>query len=233
MTLAIIARDPETGNFGIALATSTTAVYGLDGVAHVPRFGIALNIANPGYCHKVGAAMLHAGLSAEAAMTAMVGGDPGVAHRQLAALDAKGGVAVYTGDKCVDHASHITGPDYVVLGNWLASRAVVEGMEKSYLASVGQPFARRLLAALEGGRDAGGEINHPLVSGFVIAYGDREGTHLLDVRFDGAMSAANPELPEDPVACMLTVYEYASSVQPAFELARIQPETLWAHKQAR
>lgn len=227
MTLAILARNPDTGTFGVAVTTSTPAAGGLDGIAHVPRFGIALGIAVPGYCHKVGAAMLHAGLGAEAALTAMVGGDPGVAYRQLGVMDTEGRVAAHTGAKCVNHASHKIGPDYLVLGNWLASRQVVEGMERSFLDSKGETFARRLIAALEGGRDAGGEISHPLISSLVVVFGDREGTHLLDLRFDGAESSV-AGVPEDPVARILTNYEHVAAEQPAIELARARPETLWA-----
>lgn len=227
MTLAILARDPRTGNFGVALATSTPAAGGLDGIAHVPRFGICLGIAVPGYCHKVGAAILQAGLGAEVAMTTMVGGDGGAAYRQLGALDAEGRVAAHTGEHCVDHASHKIGPDYVLLGNWLASRAVVEGMERAYLDSRDEPFARRLIAALEGGRDAGGEISDPLVSAVMIAFGDREGTHLLDLRCDGADGPV-AGVPEDPIARLLTNYEQVAAEQPAIELGRAHPETLWS-----
>lgn len=227
MTLAILARDPVTGYFGVAVATSTPAAGGLDGIAHVPRFGICLGIAVPGYCHKAGAALLHAGLGAEGAMTAMTGGDPGVAYRQLAVLDTEGGVTAHTGEKCVSHASHKVGSDYVVLGNWLASREVVEGMERAYLESEGETFTRRLIAALEGGRDAGGEISHPLVSALVIAFADREGTPLLDLRCDGAV-AGTSGLPEDPVARILMNYEHVAAAQPAIELGRQKPETLWS-----
>lgn len=227
MTLAILARNPNTGNFGVALATSTPAAGGLDGIAHVPRFGICLGIAVPGYCHKVGAAVLQAGLGAEAAMTAMVGGDPDVAYRQLGALDTEGRVAAHTGENCVNHASHKIGPDYILLGNWLASRAVIEGMERAYLDSKSEPFARRLIAALEGGRDAGGEISDPLVSSLMIAFGDREGTHLLDLRCDGAVGSV-ADVYEDPIARLLANYEHVAAAQPAIELGRAQPETLWS-----
>lgn len=226
MTLAILARDPDTGNFGVALTTSTPAAGGLDGIAHVPRFGICLGIAVPGYCHKIGAAVLQAGLGAEAAMTAMHG-DPGIAYRQLGVLDTEGRAVGFTGEKCVNHASHKVGTDYVVLGNWAASRQTIEAMESRFLDSKGEPFARRLIAALEGGRDAGGEISHALVSSVLIAYGDREGTHALDLRCDGALNAAG-DGPEDPVARILYNYAHIVKTQPAVEVARTRPETMWA-----
>lgn len=227
MTLAILARDPETGNFGVGLTTSTAAAGGLDGVAHVPRFGIALGIAVPGYCHKVGGTMLYAGLGAEAAMAAMVGSDSGAAYRQLGVLDTEGRVAGFTGEKCVDHASHKVGADYLVMGNWLASRQVIDGMERGFLDSKGETFARRLIASLEGGRDAGGEISHPLISSVVVVFGDREGTHVLDLRCDGAEGPV-AGIPEDPVARILKSYERVAGALPAIELGRTQPHTMWA-----
>lgn len=219
MTLAILARDPETGNFGVAVTTSTAAAGGLDGVGHVPRFGICLGISVPGRCQKVGAAVLKSGLGAEAAMTAMVGSDPGIAWRQLAVVDSNGMVAGYTGENCVGYAAHRVGPDYLVMGNWLAGPQVIDGLERGFIDSKGETFVRRLIAGLEGGRDAGGEITDPLTSAVVIAYGDREGAHLYDFRED---------LDDDPVAKLLRIHDRAAPAMPRIDLGRTQPHTLWA-----
>lgn len=219
MTLAILARDHETGTFGVAVATSTPAAGGLDGIAHVPRFGLCLGIAVPGRCHKVGAAMLQSGLDAAQSLAAMVGADSAIAYRQLGVLDCTGAVAGYTGAQCVPHASHKSGSDYLVLGNWLAGYHVTEALERGFLESKGQTFVRRLIAALEAGRDAGGEISDPLLSALVVAFGDREGFHRFDFRVD---------LAEDPVSGLLKIHDHAAQQMPAVELARDEPGTLWA-----
>lgn len=219
MTLAILARDPDTGNFGVAVTTSTAGSGGLDGVGHVPRFGICLGISVSGRCQKVGAAMLQAGLGADAVMNAMVGADSGAAWRQLAVVDSTGAVAGHTGAECVNHAAHRVGPGYLVMGNWLAGPAVIDGLERGFRDSKGETFVRRLLAGLEGGRDAGGEISDALVSASVIAYGDREGAHLFNFRED---------LDENPVAKLVRIHDRVAPAMERIDLARTQPHTLWA-----
>ena len=218
MTLAILARDLETGTFGVAVTSSTVASGGLDGTVHVPRFGICLGISVPGRCQKVGGAILQSGLGAEASMAAMIGADTGIAYRQLGAIDSAGLVAGYTGEQCVPYAAHRVGPDYIVMGNWLAGSQVIDGLQRGFVESEGEAFVRRLIASLEGGRDSGGEISDPLASAAVVAYGDREGTHLADYRVD---------LADDPVADLLKIHERAAPVQPLIELGRVEPHTLW------
>jgi len=215
MTFAIVARDPQTGQFGVAKTTRTIAAGGLDLYRHVPKLGLCLGISTVGRCHKVGAVMLANAMSAEGAMKAMVGSDEFASNRQLAAIDSEGRVAAFTGDDCLDYAGHDIGDNFVVLGNVLSSPATIEGMKKGFHDSKGQPFARRLIASLEGGRDAGGQRGGQQSSDIAV-FGDRE-TPLLDLRID---------LNEEPVAELLRLYEIFAPRIPYYELHRNSPRGL-------
>ena len=215
MTFAIVARDPRTGQFGVAKTTRTIAAGGLDLYRHVPKLGLCLGISTVGRCHKVGAVMLANAMTAEGAMKAMIGSDEFASNRQLAAIDSEGRVAAFTGEDCLDYAGHAIGDNFVVLGNVLSSAATLEGMKKGFLDSEGQPFARRLIASLEGGRDAGGQHGGQQSSDIAV-FGDRE-TPLLDLRID---------LNAEPVAELLRLYEIFAPRIPYYELHRNSPRGL-------
>jgi uncharacterized Ntn-hydrolase superfamily protein len=227
MTFAIVARDPETGQFGVAKTTRTMAAGGLDTHRHVPMMGLCLGISNVGRCHKVGALMISNGLGADAAMKTMIAADEHIAYRQLAVIDHKGVVRGYTGPNCFAYAGHEIGDNFIVTGNVLTSPATIEGMARGFLESKGQPFARRLLASLEGGRDAGGQLGGQR-SADISVYGDREGA-LLDLRID-----LNP----DPVAELVRLYDVFTPLVPYYELHRLAPNGLpraddWLKQQAQ
>lgn len=215
MTFAIIARDPATGQIGVAKTTRTLAAGGLDLYRHVPKLGLCLGISTVGRCHKVGAVMISNGLGAEFAMQTMVRSDEHIAYRQLAAIDTDGRVSAFTGASCFPYAGHIIGDGFVVLGNVLVGPETTKGMEQAYLESEGQPFARRLLACLEGGRDAGGQHGGQR-SADIAVFGDREGA-LLDLRID-----ISPE----PVGALVELYEQFVPLVPYYELHRLAPNGL-------
>src|SRR5437899_11304420 len=100
MTFALVARDAETGEIGIAKATRTIAAGGLDLYRHVPMMGLCLGISTVGRCHKVGAVMIQNGLGAEFAMKTMMASDEFIENRQLAAIDCNGNVSAFTGEGC-------------------------------------------------------------------------------------------------------------------------------------
>jgi uncharacterized Ntn-hydrolase superfamily protein len=215
MTFAIVARDPATGQFGVAKATRTIAAGGLGLYQHVPMMGLCLGIATVGRCHKVGAVMISNGLGAEFAMKTMIGSDEFIANRQLAAIDHKGSVSAYTGESCFAYAGHIIGENFVALGNVLTGRKTIEAMAEAYEKSVSSPFAERLLASLSAGRDAGGQLGGQR-SADIAVFGDREGA-LLDLRID---------LNEEPIGELGRLYTQFSPLVPYYELHRLHPRGL-------
>ncbi len=215
MTFAIVARDPESGEFGVAKSTRTLAAGGLDLYRHVPMMGLCLAISTVSRCHKIGALVIQNGLGAERAMKTMISSDEFIAYRQLAAIDSSGRVVGYTGESCFPYAGHAIGDGYAVLGNVLTSQRTIEAMAEAYEGSRGLPFAERLLASLAAGRDAGGQLGGQRSADLAI-FGDREGA-LLDLRID---------LEDEPIGQLARLYKLFKPLVPYYELHRLSPAGL-------
>jgi uncharacterized Ntn-hydrolase superfamily protein len=108
MTYSIVARDPESGDFAVAVASRFFAVGAL--VPHL-RSGIGA-IATQAFVSPLygtdGIELLADGIDAEAMLAAVTGRDAGRAQRQVHAIDAAGRSAAFTGANCVDWAGNIT-----------------------------------------------------------------------------------------------------------------------------
>src|SRR4051794_18772388 len=156
MTWSIIARDPATGQFGIAVATKFFAVG-----ARVPHIvagvgGIATQaLVNP-YYGVDGVKLLGQGLEPKDIVKTLLATDGGRESRQLHILDAKGRIAAHTGRECVDWCGHIQGDGFSIAGNMLAGAAVLDDTAAAFIGKANLPFAQRLIAAMRAGEAAGG-----------------------------------------------------------------------------
>jgi uncharacterized Ntn-hydrolase superfamily protein len=101
-------------------------------------------------------AKLREGFDAKQALEHVLSSDPGAAHRQLAVVDGRGGVAIHTGAACIGFAGHRAGEGYAVQGNLLATERVWDAMARAYERARG-PLGHRLVAALAAGQRAGGD----------------------------------------------------------------------------
>jgi uncharacterized Ntn-hydrolase superfamily protein len=157
VTFSIIARDPATGSFGIAVATKFFAVGAR--VPHVASGSGAVAtqaLVNPFYGVE-GLNLLRAGKAAPDVVRMLVAADAGRDHRQLHVMDAAGRVAAHTGAQCVDWCGHLAGQGCSVAGNMLANGRVIAETAATYAANAALPFPRRLVAALKAGEAAGGD----------------------------------------------------------------------------
>src|SRR5258707_1569636 len=154
MTWSIIARDLDTGYFGIAVASRFFAVG-----AVVPQFKSRIGaiatqaLINPFYVTG-GLRLLEQGRSARDVVRAITAADAGRDHRQVHVLDAQGEIAAHTGTACVGWCGHLAGDNVSVAGNMLVAPAVIED---TAAANSALPFPRRLIAALRAGEAAGGD----------------------------------------------------------------------------
>jgi uncharacterized Ntn-hydrolase superfamily protein len=182
MTWSIIAKDNATGQIGIAVATKFFAVGSR--VPHVAAGigGIATQaLVNP-YYGIDGIKLLREGRAPNDIIETLVAGDAGHASRQLHILDAAGHVASYTGKDCVDWCGHLTGDGFSIAGNMLAGPKVLDDTARAYLANLGMPFARRLIAAMHAGERAGGD-KRGKQSAALLIYGEEDWSD-LDLRVD-------------------------------------------------
>jgi len=182
MTWSLIAKDNVTGRIGIAVATKFFAVG-----ARVPHIAPAIGaiatqaLVNP-YYGIDGVRLLRQGRAPREIIETLIAADAGHASRQLHIMDAKGRIAAFTGQDCVDWCGHLEGDGFSLAGNMLAGKRVLDDTAKTYLANAGMPFARRMIAAMRAGEEAGGD-KRGKQSAALLIYGEEEWSD-LDLRVD-------------------------------------------------
>jgi uncharacterized Ntn-hydrolase superfamily protein len=156
-TFSIVARDPQTGELGVAVQSHWFSVGTLCPWAEAGVGAIATqSFVNVSFGSR-GLDMLRGGRTAQEVLDALIAADDGRDVRQLAIVDARGNVAVHTGAKCIAATGHITGDAFSVQANMMLSDGVWPAMAAAYEASSG-PLAERLVAALGGAQAAGGDV---------------------------------------------------------------------------
>jgi uncharacterized Ntn-hydrolase superfamily protein len=182
MTWSILARDPATGEIGVAVASRFLAAGAL-----CPRveggIGAACTqaLVNP-HIAPDALARLRGGEPPGHALAALLAADAGRATRQAHVLAADGGSARHTGADCVGWCGHAAAPDVSVAGNMLAGPQVIEATRESFLGSAGLPLAERLMLAMEAGEAAGGDRRGRQSAALQVASGDAFPD--LDLRVD-------------------------------------------------
>jgi uncharacterized Ntn-hydrolase superfamily protein len=183
MTFSIIARCAETGQFGMAVASSSPAVAAR--CSHV-RAGVGAvasqNVTDPA----LGSLLLDrlaAGQSAPDALAAVTNDRPHVAYRQLLVIDRGGVTALHSGAQILGLWGEAQGTDCAAGGNLLGAPTVPAAMTTAFVAATGS-LAERLMQALEAGLAAGGEAGPVHSAGLKVA--DRLDWPLVDLRIDWA-----------------------------------------------
>lgn len=182
MTWSIIAKDPATGQIGIAVATRFFAVGARVPFIVAGRGGIATQaLVNP-YYGIDGAALLRDGRQPSEIVAMLTAADPGRESRQLHILDSGGRIAAHTGRDCIPWCGHLAGDGFSVAGNMLAGEQVLSATARAYIAQAALPFAPRLIAALAAGEAAGGD-KRGKQSAALLIHGAQEWS-ALDLRVD-------------------------------------------------
>ena len=157
MTWSLLAHEPETGTFAVAITTCALAVG-----ASCPylRAGIGVVSTQSITNRYLGPAVLDAmarGLSPAAAIEGALVGDEGRNLRQVHALDRHGRSAAWNGQNCVEWAGSRSGTGWSVAGNMLSGEAVVTDTVASFLARQELALPERMMHALQAGEAAGGD----------------------------------------------------------------------------
>ena len=157
MTFTAIGACPETGRLGIGIATYSLGVGG-----YCPFFerGVAAlstqAFANPALGPQAVAALRQTS-DPERVLVQLAESDTGFDWRQVVIAAADGRIAAHTGPNTRPWSGHITGEGFAVFGNVLAGEATVQAMAAAWRERPGKDLPERLLAAIEAGRDAGGQ----------------------------------------------------------------------------
>jgi len=173
-TYSIVARDPVTGDLGVAVQSHWFSV---GSIVTWARAGVGVvatqSFVQPGYGPR-GLDLMTGGLAAPQVLQALLTVDESAAVRQVAMVDAAGRVATHTGDKCIRYAGHHTGDGYSVQANMMLTDRVVSAMARAFEES-GGPLADRLMAALEAAEAAGGDIRGRQSAAMLIVRGQPTG----------------------------------------------------------
>jgi len=155
-TFSIVARDPSTGELGVAVQSRFFAVGAAVPFAEGDVGAIASQaMGNPMYGTR-GLQLLREGRSVQETLAILLEADPQRDHRQVGIVDAKGRSVAYTGSKAFAWAGHRTGADFAIQGNILVSEETVVAMERAFTETRGM-LGERMIRALEEGQKAGGD----------------------------------------------------------------------------
>ncbi len=196
MTYSIVARDKQTGEFGVAVQShyfqvSPAVPWALAGVGAVATQS-QVNISYG----PLGLDLLQAGYTAEQALKALTSGDPLAEVRQCAIVDAAGAAAAHTGSKCIPAAGHEVGEGFSCQANLMEKDTVWAAMAHAY-TTTDAPLAERMMAALEAAEAEGGDIRGKQSAGMLVVTGSPTGRswedRIIDLRVEDA-AAPLPEL---------------------------------------
>lgn len=187
MTYSIVARDPETGELGVAVQSHWFAAGNLVGWAESEIGAVATQALVDVSYGPVGLAMMRSGRTAAETLAGIVASDPGREHRQVAVVDARGRVSAHTGTKCIREASHVTGDGFSCQANMMLRDTVPGAMADAFVSASGD-LAHRLLAALDAAEAEGGDIRGRQAAGILVVRGETTGRwwqdRVVDVRVD-------------------------------------------------
>ena len=202
-TFSIAARDEEGGRLGVAVTSKAFSVgmlcpFACAGVGAVATQSLVNPALGPAILD-----LLAADLGPEEALAAALAQDPRPDLRQLNVVDAHGSSATFTGESCIPWCGGRRGPGYALAGNILVGEAVVEAMERAFVAGGGGDLAERRIAVLEAGQEAGGDARGKQSAALLIV--DRTAVPYLRLQVEDHA---------EPVTELRRLYELAAEVDP-------------------
>ena len=155
-TFSILAISPDSKLMGVAVASGSTSVG--DRVPHArPGVGVIATQAYTNVTYGIkGLELLTKGLTPEEALDRLLMEDQERELRQVAIMDFKKRKVVFTGAKTPGFHGELVGENYIVIGNLLTGKEVVNSMAKEFENSSGD-LAQRLAMALKAGNESGGD----------------------------------------------------------------------------
>ena len=186
-TYSIVARDPETGEMGVAVQSHWFSVGRLVMWAEAGVGAIATqSFVNCMLGHK-GLELLRKGGTAQDVLQDVIKADEGRDVRQLAIVDANGVVSAWTGKGCIPEAGHIIGDNFSVQANLMLNNRVWPAMAEAFQQAKGS-LAERMVTALEAAQKAGGDIRGKQSAAILVVRKESTGKswedHLVDLRIE-------------------------------------------------
>ncbi|WP_225000135.1 DUF1028 domain-containing protein [Cesiribacter sp. SM1] len=187
-TYSIVARDSATGEMAVGVQSHWFSVGTAVSWAEAGVGAVATqSFVNVSFGMR-GLALLKEGKSPQEALDILLSDDEAREVRQVAIIDKQGRVAVHTGKNCVEYAGHATGTNFSVQANMMLNDKVWPAMAKSFEKNKSLPLAERVLAALQAGEAAGGDIRGKQSAALLVvkakASGEPWNDKVLDLRVD-------------------------------------------------
>jgi uncharacterized Ntn-hydrolase superfamily protein len=221
-TYSIVARDAETGQFGVAVQSHYFAVgagvtWAESGVGAVATQAYG----DPAY-GKLGLDLMRAGKSAPDALAGLLATDTLREVRQVAMVDNRGHVAAHTGSMTIPEAGHIVGDGFSVQANMMLKNSVWPAMAEAYRGAKGE-FVDRILAALDAAEAEGGDIRGRQSAAILIAEGKSTARAWIDTIFDLRVDDAPEPLVEiRRLVSIRRAYIHQRRAADAFERADLE-----------
>jgi len=182
-TYSIVARDPATGELGVAVQSHWFAIGPVVPWAEAGVGAVATqSFIDPSY-GKIGLDLMRAGRPAPDALKGLLAADTNREVRQVAMIDSQGRVSAYTGSKCIAAAGHHFGQNYSVQANIMLNEKVWPAMSKAFESAQGT-LADRMLAALEAAQATGGDIRGKQSAALIVVSGKPSGKPWQDRVYD-------------------------------------------------
>jgi uncharacterized Ntn-hydrolase superfamily protein len=182
-TFSIVARDPATGELGVAVQSHWFSVGSIVTWAEAGVGAVATqSFVDPSY-GPLGLSLMRTGRSAPDALKALLAGGEGRDVRQVAMIDSQGRVDAWTGKSDIQAAGHHVGKDYSVQANLMLNDKIWPAMAKAFESTKGD-LAERMLAALDAAQAAGGDIRGRQSAAIVVVTGKPTGLAWKDRTFD-------------------------------------------------
>lgn len=172
-TYSIVARDPASGELGAAVqshwfSVGSVVTWARPGVGAAATQSVAEIAHGPGMIEAMAA-----GAEPRAAIERVLGPDDLAAYRQLGAVDAAGRAAAHTGAGCIAFAGDVQGEQFTCQANMMAREGVPEAMALAFTGAEGD-LAARMLAALQAGEAAGGDVRGRQSAALLLAPAEGE-----------------------------------------------------------
>jgi uncharacterized Ntn-hydrolase superfamily protein len=186
-TYSIVARDPATGQLGVAVQSHWFSV-GSGVLWAEPGIGAVAtqSFVDPSY-GPLGLQLMRAGKDASQALHALLAIDKHANVRQVGMIDANGVVANHTGDMSIAEHCDLAGSNYSVQANLMWKPTVCEAMVRAFEAAEGD-LAGKLMQALQAAENEGGDMRGRQSAAVLVVSGDRSlpawGGRIIDLRVE-------------------------------------------------
>lgn len=182
MTFSISARCARTGQFAIAVSSSSPCVAARCAHARAGVGAVATqNVTDPTLGPR-GLDLMASGLSAPEALARLRAEASHIDYRQVALVDREGRTAGFSGARTLGTHHIAEGPGVVAAGNLLSSAQVPQAMVAAFLAAPERPLGERMIGAMKAALAAGGEEGPVHSVGMLIV--DKVAWPVADLRVD-------------------------------------------------